>query len=421
MKLAIPPGTTSYIARVFIQDATSTIGAGKTGLTNASSITWAYIRIGQTTATSVSLVSSSIGSWFSGGFKEVDSSKLPGVYEIGVPNAALSAGTVHMQIIGSGIFCAPIEIQTDNVPPAAISTGDLNTTQQNTIANLVAGNVPQATDFVTTMDANSIKLMGIIAKTQLIATNSGDSPNAITAQGQVTLASTAAALATAVTTLAGDMTSAQSSLATAIANAITTLAADITATQGTITTAVTSSTTTLATDISTAVTTIAADIAAISGGGGGGGNATVEGFTSDGIAALRAALANRTINVVSPLVVGTCGSPTITIVAGDDYLFADSPERAINFPPFVGTFPDWTNATAAVEFGILTYPVTITTRTGSSRVMYFELHAADTTALAATTDEDSGYAILFDLVVTLASGSRTTIINNGTLILQPNV
>lgn len=136
------------------------------------------------------------------------------------------------------------------------------------------------------------------------------------------------------------------------------------------------------------------------------------------VTAILAGISGQTINIVSPLVVQAGGIPVITVVAGDDYFLIDG--RAITLP-ISGTFPDWTGATAVIEFGSLTVPANITVRTGTTRSAYFELPNVDTTLLAATTDADSGYAVLFDLVVTLATGSRTTVINQGVLTLLPNV
>ena len=118
MKLAIKKGTTSKRVMVFIQDSTSTTGAGKTGLTSAS-VTCYYCREddGDVGGTAVSLVSATRGTWTSGGFVEKDATNQPGFYEVGLPNAALVTGAdwVNFHIKGTGIAMLPLEIQlTDN-------------------------------------------------------------------------------------------------------------------------------------------------------------------------------------------------------------------------------------------------------------------------------------------------------------------
>jgi len=89
----VPQGKTSFILPVAIKDTSSTTGAYKTGLTNGS-VTIAYSRPdqGNAGATAVTLSSGTRGTWSSGGFAEKDSTNDKGLYEFGVPNAALAAG-----------------------------------------------------------------------------------------------------------------------------------------------------------------------------------------------------------------------------------------------------------------------------------------------------------------------------------------
>jgi len=118
MKLKLKAGTTSKKIRVFIQDSTSLTGGGLTGLVyNSASLTCYYFRDGDTSATSVSLVTATLGTFTSGGFKEVDATNMPGVYELGVPNAAISvAGTSQMVLKGAtNMVPLPIEFELDAV------------------------------------------------------------------------------------------------------------------------------------------------------------------------------------------------------------------------------------------------------------------------------------------------------------------
>jgi hypothetical protein len=118
MKLKLKRGTTSKKLRVYIQDSSSTTGAGLTGLTSGSSgLTWYYSREGDTSTTAVTLVAGTLGTYSSGGFVAVDGTNMPGVYEIGVPNAALASGAaVHMILKGAtNMVPRPIEIELDAV------------------------------------------------------------------------------------------------------------------------------------------------------------------------------------------------------------------------------------------------------------------------------------------------------------------
>lgn len=118
MKLKLYRSTTSKRARIFIQDATSTTGAGLTGLVyNSAGLVWYYLREGDNAPIQVTLSSATLGAYTSGGFKEVSSTLFPGVYEIGIPDAALSAGaSVQMMLFGAtNMVPKPIEIELDAV------------------------------------------------------------------------------------------------------------------------------------------------------------------------------------------------------------------------------------------------------------------------------------------------------------------
>jgi hypothetical protein len=120
MKLKLKEGTTSKLARVFVQDSSSTTGAGLTGLAfNSASLTAYWIAEGDATATAITLATMTAGTWASGGFDEVDATNLPGVYEIGLPNVcvdATSEGSVVVMLKGATNM-APVllEIELDAI------------------------------------------------------------------------------------------------------------------------------------------------------------------------------------------------------------------------------------------------------------------------------------------------------------------
>ncbi len=96
-KLSIVKGATSVLVRIFIQDATSPVGAGKTGLVAASFLnTTVYVARdddGNAAGTAVSLTNATRGTWSSGGIKEKDATNMPGVYEFGLTNASVLTGS----------------------------------------------------------------------------------------------------------------------------------------------------------------------------------------------------------------------------------------------------------------------------------------------------------------------------------------
>ena len=120
MRLAakILAGTTSFLLRVTIYDSTQTTPTGKTGLVyNTSGLTAYYIRSGSSSTTAITLATQTLGTWATGGFKEVDATNMPGVYELSVPNAVIASGAVRATICikGTNIFCPPIDIELDAV------------------------------------------------------------------------------------------------------------------------------------------------------------------------------------------------------------------------------------------------------------------------------------------------------------------
>jgi hypothetical protein len=94
MKRKIGAGTTSLIERIFLRDiSVTTKVAGLTGLSfNNPGLTCYYSRAGAVGSTAVTLVTATVGTWVSGGFKEIDAVNMPGWYEFSVPNAAIAAG-----------------------------------------------------------------------------------------------------------------------------------------------------------------------------------------------------------------------------------------------------------------------------------------------------------------------------------------
>lgn len=115
MKKIIKAGATKQTVDVFIQDSTSTTGAGKTGLAYNSEGLKAYYRKGATgSATAITLATQTVGgAYSSGGFVEIDATNMPGLYRLDVPNAAIdTAGSVSLMLSGAtGMAPLPLELQ----------------------------------------------------------------------------------------------------------------------------------------------------------------------------------------------------------------------------------------------------------------------------------------------------------------------
>lgn len=121
MKLSKLAGATSEIWQLFIQDSSSSTGAGLTGLVfNSGSLTAYYHRDTDTTATAITLVTMTVGTFTSSGFKEIDATNMPGWYQFCPPNAAIASGAkscgFHLKG-ASNMAPLPIEVQLTAVNP----------------------------------------------------------------------------------------------------------------------------------------------------------------------------------------------------------------------------------------------------------------------------------------------------------------
>jgi hypothetical protein len=92
--ITIAPASTSQSIELYL---------GATGLTFATSGLAAYYVRNQSAPVAITLVTQTpTGAWASGGFAEISSSLVPGVYRLDVPNAAFAAGASDVTIVVRG-------------------------------------------------------------------------------------------------------------------------------------------------------------------------------------------------------------------------------------------------------------------------------------------------------------------------------
>lgn len=130
MKLTKVAGATSEIWQIFIQDSSSQLGAGLTGLVfNSGSLTAYFHRDTDTTATAITLATMTVGTFTSSGFKEIDATNMPGWYQFCPPNTALASGAkscaIHLKG-ASNMAPLPIEVQLTTVNPDSAGFGLVN-------------------------------------------------------------------------------------------------------------------------------------------------------------------------------------------------------------------------------------------------------------------------------------------------------
>jgi len=117
MKRKFKAGLTSLSLPVIVYDNSSTTGAGLSGLDHATSgLVLEYRRASQSTWTSVTLVSKTLGTYVSGGI--VASGSRAGRYEVDIPDAAIAAGARMVEVCLRGaanMHPVDIEIELDAV------------------------------------------------------------------------------------------------------------------------------------------------------------------------------------------------------------------------------------------------------------------------------------------------------------------
>jgi len=98
----VKKATTSYIIEVMLRD--STTGQGKTSVAYGD-VAYGYWREGAATGANGTCVTMSKGTYADHGWVEVDATNLPGVYQFGVPDAAIATGvnavTVVLKVSGA--------------------------------------------------------------------------------------------------------------------------------------------------------------------------------------------------------------------------------------------------------------------------------------------------------------------------------
>jgi hypothetical protein len=113
-KLSLKAGSTSKSIRIFVQDSSQTIIAGLNGLVfNSTGLTAYYIKEGSATVTQIALVTKTVGTWVSGGFAAIDAVNMPGVYELDLPDAAISTGKSTLVYLRGAANMAPVQAEIE--------------------------------------------------------------------------------------------------------------------------------------------------------------------------------------------------------------------------------------------------------------------------------------------------------------------
>jgi hypothetical protein len=140
--ITIAPASTSQSVELFL---------GATGIAfNAAGLAAYYVR-NQSAPTPITLVTQTpTGAWASGGFAEIDSSLVPGVYRLDVPNAAFAAGASDVTIVVRGASGTNGAVLT-----VTLSSGGLTEAQTaGAVWNAVRATYPTAGTFGEYVNVN---------------------------------------------------------------------------------------------------------------------------------------------------------------------------------------------------------------------------------------------------------------------------
>jgi hypothetical protein len=139
MKYELFAGLIDQTVNVFIRDATSSVGAGKTGLVyNTSGLSCYYCRHRAAAAVLNLATLAAVDSAHSdGGFKEIDTTNMPGMYRLDLSDAICAIGSPSAVVMLKGdslnIIPDPIEIvlaptfSAGSVSDSGAAAGDFDT------------------------------------------------------------------------------------------------------------------------------------------------------------------------------------------------------------------------------------------------------------------------------------------------------
>jgi hypothetical protein len=165
-KLTVRSGASTRSEYIFINDSTSTTGAGLTGLVFNSAGLTAYYVTERGTPTAITLVTlaSATAAYSSGGFIAVDATNLPGVYRLDIP-AAVFATTKGIVMLKGATNMVPVLLEYDVVAYDPTDTVRLGLTAipnvaQGTTGAISTGNATGQVTVATNNDKTGYSLSG---------------------------------------------------------------------------------------------------------------------------------------------------------------------------------------------------------------------------------------------------------------------
>jgi hypothetical protein len=187
-KVSRTAGATSNVLTLFIQDSSSTVGAGLTGLAySTAGLTCYYKRDSGSASVAVTMADiATLGTYVSGGFKAIDGANMPGFYEFHPPDAALASGAKSAAFLLRGaanMAPCPLEIDLDAQVDVRLVSGSAATPTAGGIdANLLSVNGTPFGGANVPGDIQTIKTQGVTCGAAVTVLASVGTASASTAQ-----------------------------------------------------------------------------------------------------------------------------------------------------------------------------------------------------------------------------------------------
>lgn len=166
-KQLVQLGNTSRSEYIWIQDSSSSIGGGLTGLVfNSAGLTAYYVtERGTPTAITLATLASATAAYSSGGFIAVDGTNMPGLYRFDVPNAVFASADKAVVLLKGATNMAPVILEyqiTGFNPDDGVRLGltALPNVAQGTSGALPTGNATGQVTVATNNDKTGYALSG---------------------------------------------------------------------------------------------------------------------------------------------------------------------------------------------------------------------------------------------------------------------
>jgi len=173
-------GLTSQSIDIFIQDASSTVGAGLSGLVyNSGSLVASYRKGATGSRTAITLATQTVGgAYSSGGFVEIEATHMKGTYRLDLPNAAVDTeGFITVYLYGAANM-VPVVLRID-CKALPVNVLQISATVAAKIADIILRRTQSNVEGSSDGDTLSLgSLYGLIQQAQ--ESNTVDSPGNLT-------------------------------------------------------------------------------------------------------------------------------------------------------------------------------------------------------------------------------------------------